>query len=143
MIAIIVWETLKIPGGSLNMVICLITIAGINNSGSLLKGKQRFYGCVFGVCSGVIAIFLSSVSIIIFFISFFCFATLFIYYGLVHKSYKYAGLQAAVAICITCFPNDSMRMVIEDGLYRALGIMLGVIIINIVFIIFRHIFNKP
>ncbi|WP_192578592.1 FUSC family protein [Francisella sp. LA112445] len=142
-IAIIVWETLKIPGGSLNMVICLITIAGINNSGSLLKGKQRFYGCILGVCSGVITIFLSSVSIVIFFISFFCFATFFIYYSLAHKSYQYTGLQAAVAICITCFPNDSMRMVIEDGLYRALGIMLGVIIINIVFMVFRYVFNKP
>ncbi|MED7788076.1 FUSC family protein [Francisella sp. 19X1-34] len=135
--SIIIWEVFKVPGGTLNMIISLITIAGINNSGSLRKGSQRFWGCVIEVCVGMIIMVLSSINIILLLIGYFCFSTFFLYYYFSHKCNQYAGVQAAGALCITCFPSDSMQVVISLGFYRALGIMLGVIIINLVFMLFE------
>ncbi|WP_169709696.1 FUSC family protein [Francisella halioticida] len=139
-IAITIWEVLKVPGGSLNMIISIITISGINNNSSLLKGKQRFIGCLFGICAAILTIALSSISIVFFFISFFCFATIFSYYNLSHSNHSYAGIQAIMGLCIMCFPDYSMEVSVSEGFDRVLGILLGVVIVNLVFKSLNYIF---
>lgn len=141
-LAVIIWEIFKVPGGSLNMIISIITIAGINDSSSLLKGKQRLFGCLIGVCAAFVVIALSSISMVLFFISCFCFLTIFSYYNLSHKKHTYAGIQAVMGLVIICFPNASMEISVSDGLYRALGVFLGVIIVYFVFRISKYVLGK-
>lgn len=141
-LAVIVWEIFKVPGGSLNMIISIITIAGMNDSSSLLKGKQRLFGCLVGVCAALIAIGLSSISMIMFFISCFCFLTIFSYYNLSHEKHTYGGIQAAMGFVVMCFPNASMEISVSGGFYRALGVFLGVVIVDSVFRTFKYVLGK-
>ncbi|MED7788077.1 FUSC family protein [Francisella sp. 19X1-34] len=141
-LAVVVWEIFKVPGGSLNMIISIITIAGINDSSSLLKGKQRLFGCLFGICAAFIAIALSTISTVLFLLSCFCFLVIFSYYYLSHKKHTYGGIQAVMGLVIMCFPHASMEISVSDGFYRALGVLLGVIIVDLVFRTFRYVFEK-
>ncbi|WP_191092577.1 FUSC family protein [Francisella sp. SYW-9] len=141
-LAVVVWEIFKVPGGSLNMIISIITIAGINDSSSLLKGKQRLFGCLFGICAAFISIALSTISIVLFLLSCFCFLVIFSYYNLSHKKHTYGGIQAVMGLVIMCFPHASMEISVSEGFYRALGVLLGVIIVDLVFKTFRYVFEK-
>ncbi|WP_191092319.1 FUSC family protein [Francisella sp. SYW-2] len=141
-LAVITWEIFKVPGSSLNMIISIITIVGINDSSSLLKGKQRLFGCIIGICTALITIGLSSVSMLLFYISCFCFFTIFLYYNLSHEKHTYGGIQAAMGFVVMCFPSASMEISVSGGLYRALGIFLGVIILSSVFKTFKYVFDQ-
>ncbi len=140
--AILIWLAFNIPGGVINIAITIIVIAEINYDQILIKSANRFFGCIIGVICGLSALILSSYSLVLLFIIFVITCTCFIYYHLHHPKHGYAGLQAAVAFSITAFPTLYPATSFVDGLYRAIGIFLGICIVSVIHFIHVHIIRK-
>ncbi len=140
-LALCAWYFFDIPGGALNMIVTIVIISEIQHESIMNKGQNRLWGCLCGIVAGVIVLLISTFSITAMFILFFAIATAFMYYSLQHPKFGYAGLQAAVVLAIISFPHLNTEISMQEGLYRALGIFIGLIIIILIHPIYMRLFK--
>ncbi|MDE4992536.1 FUSC family protein, partial [Francisella tularensis subsp. holarctica] len=54
------WMCVNIPGGSINMIITIVVISGIEINKTFLIFHRRFFGCLLGVSCVIACIVISS-----------------------------------------------------------------------------------
>ncbi|UTW41954.1 FUSC family protein [bacterium SCSIO 12844] len=140
-LAIYLWQLFDIPGGILNMAITILAITQLDSGETVLKGSQRLIGCLIGILFGSLLIFIATYGLFYLLLGFFLISGFFIYYHFQHHKHGYGGLQAAIALSITAFPSLGPTTVITDGLLRALGILIGILITSLMHFIFNNIEN--
>ncbi|MCF6764450.1 FUSC family protein [Thiotrichales bacterium 19S3-7] len=138
-LAILIWQKFDVPGGILNMAITILAITQVDAGGTTVRGAQRLIGCLFGIFFGAILIFISTYGLFYFLLFFFLISGLFIYYHYQNPRHGYGGIQAAMALSITAFPTLGPTIVISHGLYRALGIVIGLLITSLMHYLFNYI----
>ncbi|QXF41723.1 FUSC family protein [Francisella tularensis] len=131
-LAVLFWMFVNIPGGSINMIITIVVISGIEINKTVLIFHRRFFGCLLGVSCGIACIVISSYLPILIFPLFIVFSTIFMYFALLHPLYGYAYEQANRAFMIVCFPTKLELFSFDDGAYRALGIFIALFILLLI-----------
>ncbi|WP_150467797.1 FUSC family protein [Francisella sp. SYW-9] len=128
-LSVIFWMSINIPGGSINMIITIIAISGVEINKTVATFHRRFWGCLLGVVCGISCIVISSFFAILIFPLFVVFSTIFLYFTLQHPSYGYGYEQANRAFMMVCFPTSFEAFNFFDGTERALGIFVALFIL--------------
>ncbi len=131
-LAVLFWMFINTPGGSMNMIITIIIISGVEINKTVLTFHRRFFGCLLGVSCGIACIVISSYLPLLIFPLFILFSTIFMYFALQHPLYGYAYEQANRAFMIVCFPTKLEFFSFNDGAYRALGIFIALFILLLI-----------
>ncbi|MBK2105532.1 FUSC family protein [Francisella philomiragia] len=131
-LAVLFWMFVNVPGGSINMIITIVIISGVEINKTVLVFHRRFFGCLLGVSCGIACIVISSYLPIVIFPLFILSSTIFTYFALQHPLYGYAYEQANRAFMIVCFPTKLEFFSFSDGAYRALGIFIALFILLLI-----------
>lgn len=126
---IVAWVTvlLRIPGGTLNMALAIITVMQLDVFSTYHRGAQRFLGCILGIALGGfiilviepatlwgLMIWVSAIAYCLYFLTF------------AWKGAQYLAIQAGVAFFVTTIGPQISLSSFTSGVERAVGIMVGV-----------------